>query len=79
MTFHFISKKNQKLNLALKSFIDPNSISIFKNKLFTKGKHISKVSLKDLELGNYFLEIKNERGEVLARHIFVKVENNFFD
>ncbi len=79
MTFHFISKKNQKLNLALKSFIDPNSIPIFKNKLFTKGKHLSKVSLKDLELGNYFLEIKNERGEVLARHIFVKVENNFFD
>lgn len=79
MIFHFISKKNQKLNVALKSFIDPNSISIFKNKLFTKGKHSVKISLKDLPSGNYFLEIKNEKGENLARHIFLKMEDGFFD
>ena len=58
MVFHFISKVNQKLNLDLKNFRSQNSIPIFKDKLFTKGKHLSKVSLKDLELSNYFLEKK---------------------
>ena len=79
MVFHFFNKKNQKLSLELKSFKNGNVISVLKNKSFSIGEHSVKVLLKDLPKGNYFLEMKNENDEIVARHIFVIVEESFFD
>ena len=79
MDFRFISKKNQKLSLSLKSFNNKNAISVFENNSFLEGKHTIKVSLKNLAKGNYFLEMKNEQNEIVARHVFVNVDIGFFD
>jgi hypothetical protein len=35
--------------------------------------------LEGVSKGNYFLEMKNEDGKIMARHIFVNVEEAFFD
>lgn len=79
LTFRFFNEKNQKLSLELKNFNQQNGISIFKTKSFLRGKQAVKISLKDLQKGNYFLEITNEAGEILARHIFVNVQVDLFD
>lgn len=79
MIFRFFNKKNQILNLQLKDFKNQNVISVFRNKLFSKGMHVEKVLLEGVSKGNYFLEMKNEDGKIMARHIFVNVEEAFFD
>lgn len=77
--FKFFSKKNQNLSLVIYDFKKENSFEIFQNKDFPEGEHHANIQLNDLPKGNYFLELENEKGVVLARHIVINVEEEFFD
>lgn len=79
MDFRFSATKKQKLSLTIYDFEKENSLDIFQSKRFENGKHQVDIRLKDLPKGNYFLEMKNDKNEVLVRHIFVNVEEGYFD
>ncbi|MFK8005647.1 MAG: hypothetical protein AB8H03_04720 [Saprospiraceae bacterium] len=77
--FNFSNSENQKLSLTIMDFEEKETFSIFQNEGFSKGKQSVKIRMKDLKKGNYFVELRDENGVVLNRHIFVNVEKDFLD
>ncbi len=78
-SFDFENKTPQKLTMEIIDFKGVKKGSIFQNKQFHVGPQKIDVNSKDLPFGNYYIEISNENQEVLTRHCFLNVEQDFFE
>ena len=77
--FRFSLDESKKLSAELSGFDDKFTYCLFDRKVFEKGKQSIRVHLEGLPYGNYYLELKNERDEVVARHLFVYLKETEFE